>query len=272
MRQTDKKHTGTQTGNNTYQNAKMAKNKIKQIYTFREGLGDGLPIALGYLTVSFGFGIAAVQAGLYPLTALIVSLINETSAGQTAGLTVLAAHAPLVKTLIEMAVTQFVINLRYALMAISLSQRVDGSFTIPARLVLGFSITDEIFAVASTKRERVGTHYFAGLCLLPYTGWAAGTLVGALAGSLLPTAIGQALGIVLYGMFLALILPPARRERGILVAVLVAAGLSCLIRYIPIFSFISSGFSIIISGVCGALVAAWLCPVSVDPEPEEVAA
>lgn len=110
----------------------MVKKTVLQTYSFREGLRDGLPIALGYLTVAFGFGLTAVQAGLYPLTALILSLINETSAGQTAGLSVIAAHG----TLIEMALTQFIINLRYSLMAISLSQRVDASFTVPARLLL----------------------------------------------------------------------------------------------------------------------------------------
>ena len=155
----------------------MVKKTVLQTYSFREGLRDGLPIALGYLTVAFGFGLTAVQAGLYPLTALILSLINETSAGQTAGLSVIAAHG----TLIEMALTQFIINLRYSLMAISLSQRVDASFTVPARLFLGFSITDEIFAVASTKHDPVGTRYFSGIALLPYFAWAAGTLIGALA-------------------------------------------------------------------------------------------
>ena len=159
----------------------MVKKTVLQTYSFREGLRDGLPIALGYLTVAFGFGLTAVQAGLYPLTALILSLINETSAGQTAGLSVIAAHG----TLIEMALTQFIINLRYSLMAISLSQRVDASFTVPARLLLGFSITDEIFAVASTKHDPVGTRYFSGIALLPYFAWAAGTLIGALAGAFL---------------------------------------------------------------------------------------
>lgn len=246
--------------------------KHPQYYSTREGLRDGLPIALGYLTVSFGFGIAAVQIGLSPLTALLISLFNETSAGQTAGLSVLASladHASLILTLLEMAMTQFVINLRYALMALSLSQRVDSSFTIPARLLLGFSITDEIFAVASTKRERVGTRYFAGLCILPYLGWATGTLIGALAGYLLPDRISQSLGILLYGMFLALIIPPARRERGVLIAVLTAAGISCLFYYLPFLSFIGNGIAIIISGLGGALVAAWLCPV--EPERGEVA-
>lgn len=175
----------------------MVKKTVLQTYSFREGLRDGLPIALGYLTVAFGFGLTAVQAGLYPLTALILSLINETSAGQTAGLSVIAAHG----TLIEMALTQFIINLRYSLMAISLSQRVDASFTVPARLFLGFSVTDEIFAVASTKHDPVGTRYFSGIALLPYFAWAAGTLIGALAGAFLPPLVSQPMGIMLYGMF-----------------------------------------------------------------------
>ena len=224
----------------------MVKKTVLQTYSFREGLRDGLPIALGYLTVAFGFGLTAVQAGLYPLTALILSLINETSAGQTAGLSVIAAHG----TLIEMALTQFIINLRYSLMAISLSQRVDASFTVPARLLLGFSITDEIFAVASTKHDPVGTRYFSGIALLP-------------------PLVNQPMGIMLYGMFFAIILPPARRERGVLVAVLIGAACACLFRYLPGLNRVGSGFAVIISGVAGALAAAWLFPVPPEPERED---
>ena len=115
----------------------------KQIYTFKEGLSDGVPIGLGYLSVSFGFGIAVVAAGLSPLIALLISMSNETSAGQKAGLDIIIAQGGL----IEMILTQFIINLRYSLMGISLSQRLDGSFTTPWRMLLSFSITDEIFAV-----------------------------------------------------------------------------------------------------------------------------
>ncbi len=243
----------------------MVKSTVLQSYSFRDGLRDGLPIALGYLTVSFGFGLTAVQAGLYPLTALILSLVNETSAGQTAGLSVIVSHG----TLVEMALTQFIINLRYSLMAISLSQRVDGSFTVPARLILGFSITDEIFAVASTKRYPVGTRYFSGIALLPYVFWATGTLIGALAGAFLPPLISQPMGIMLYGMFFAIIVPPARRERGVLVAVLIGAACACLFRYLPVLNRVGSGFAVIISGVAGALVAAWLFPVPSEPERED---
>lgn len=236
--------------------------KAKQAYTYREGLRDGVPIGLGYLSVSFGFGIAVVSAGLAPLVAVIISMINETSAGQLAGLTVILEGG----TLIEMALTQLVINLRYSLMGISLSQRLDGSFSTPWRMLLSFSITDEIFAVASTKQQRVGTRYFSGLATVPYIGWTLGTLLGALAGTLLPPVIRDSLGLMLYGMFIAIIIPPARRERGVLFAVSVAVGLSCIFYYVPLFDFLSGGFSLIISAVVAAALAAWLFPVPVADE------
>ncbi len=239
---------------------------IRQAYTFRQGLRDGLPIGLGYLSVSFGFGIAVVSGGLAPLIAVLISMTNETSAGQMAGLTIILASGPL----LEMALTQFVINLRYSLMAISLSQRLDKSFSTPWRMLLAFSITDEIFAVASTKANRVGTRYLAGLSTLPYIGWVLGTLLGALAGTLLPDVIRTSLGLMLYGMFIAIIIPPARRERGVLFAVLVAVGLSCILYYIPLFGFISSGFALIISAVIAAALAAWLFPVKPHADPKEV--
>lgn len=239
----------------------------KQAYTYLQGLRDGLPIGLGYLSVSFGFGIAVVAAGLHPLIAVLISMINETSAGQVAGLSILVAVlAGGGSAYLEMALTQLVINVRYSLMAISLSQRLDKSFTTPWRMLLAFSITDEIFAVASTKRERVGIRYFSGLSTLPYVGWAIGTLLGALAGSILPPMVRNSLGLMLYGMFLAIILPPARRERGVLFAVCVSVGLSCILYYVPVFDFLSGGFSLIISSVIGAALAAWLFPV---PKPDE---
>ncbi len=234
----------------------------KQAYTYKNGCMDGMPIALGYLSVSFGFGIAVVSAGLSPLLAVLISMTNETSAGQFAGLTILLSSGPL----IEMALTQLVINIRYSLMAISLSQRLDDSFTTPWRMLLSFSITDEIFAVASTKRERVGVRYFAGLATTPYLGWTIGTLLGALIGTILPPMVRNALGLMLYGMFLAIIIPPARRERGVLFAVCVAVGLSCLLYYIPFFDFLSSGFALIISAIVAAALAAWLFPVPVDED------
>lgn len=234
----------------------------QQAYTFREGLRDGVPIGLGYLSVSFGLGIAAVAAGLSPLIALIISMTNETSAGQKAGLDLIAECLPLAEGIVTMILSQLVINLRYSLMGISLSQRLDSTFTTPWRMFLAFSITDEIFAVASTKKKRVGVNYFFGLSFIPYVGWAVGTLLGALAGTLLPEMVRGCLGLMLYGMFIAIIIPPARQERGVLFAVCVAVGLSCIFYYVPIFSFLSGGFALIISAVIAAALAALMFPVA----------
>ena len=238
----------------------------KQAYTFREGLRHGIPIGLGYLSVSFGLGIAAVAAGLSPLIALIISMTNETSAGQKAGLDLIAECLPLAEGLITMVLSQLIINLRYSLMGISLSQRLDESFTTPWRMFLAFSITDEIFAVAITRREKVGVNYFFGLSFIPYVGWATGTLLGALAGTLLPDMVRGCLGLMLYGMFIAIIIPPSRRERGVLFSVCLAVALSCFFYFLPLFDFLSDGLALIISAVIAAVVAAILFPV---PSPDQ---
>ncbi len=241
----------------------------QQAYTFKEGLKDGIPIGLGYLSVSFGIGIAAVAAGLSPLIALIISMTNETSAGQKAGLDLITECLPLAEGIITMILSQLIINLRYSLMGISLSQRLDGSFTTPWRMLLSFSITDEIFAVASTKGEKVGVKYFAGLSTIPYVGWSLGTLLGALAGTLLPDMVRGCLGLMLFGMFIAIIVPPARRERGVLFAVCLAVALSCVFYFVPLFDFLSDGLALIISAVIAAVVAALVFPVPA-PEDKEV--
>ena len=232
---------------------------------FGRGLIDGVPIALGYLSVSFSFGIAAVNGGLSPLAAVLISLTNLTSAGQVAGLAIILGAGPL----IEMAVTQLVINIRYFLMSLSLSQRLDSSFTLRHRLLAAFGITDEIFGVAASKHERLVPRYMYGLILFPLVGWTLGTLLGAVAGNILPDSLKYALGIAIYGMFVAIVVPPARRDRGVLVGVLVAIGISCLLAYVPIFSFITSGFSIIVAAVIAAVVAALLFPIPDEDEEQE---
>ena len=224
---------------------------------FSQGLTDGIPIALGYLSVSFGFGITAFNGGLKALTALLISLTNVTSAGQVAGVAVIIAGG----SFAEMALTEFIINLRYALMSITLSQKLDRSFTLPHRLICAFCVTDEIFAVASSKNGPVGKSYMYGLISLPYISWAAGTLLGAVAGQLLPENLAAALGIAVYGMFIAIIIPPAVKSRGVLCAVLIAAALSCALKYIPVFSSLTQGFSIIICGIAASVAAALLFPV-----------
>lgn len=223
---------------------------------FRRGLMDGIPIALGYLSVSFAFGLTAVAQGVPAWAATIISMGNLTSAGQFAALPLFAASA----SWMEMALTQLVINLRYALMSVSLSQKFDRSVKWLDRLWISFCNTDEIFAVASSRDGEVGRTYLLGLVLLPYFGWALGTFLGGAAGTVLPELVRDALGIAIYGMFLAIIIPPAKRQRPVLVVVLVAAGLSCCFAWIPGLNQISSGFTVIICAVVAAAVGAVLSP------------
>lgn len=230
---------------------------------FFKGLYHGIPIALGYLSVSFGFGIMAVKAGLSILAAVGISVTNLTSAGQAAGVAIIAAGG----SYIEMALTQLVINIRYSLMGLSLSQRLDKSFTTPHRLLASFGITDEIFAVASAQPGRVTPWYMYGLILISFLGWSGGTLLGAAAGQFLPAAITDAMGIVLYGMFLAIIIPPARKEKSVLTAVVIAALFSILFSYL--ITAVSPGFAVIISAIAASAVAALLFPIDEEEEEQE---
>lgn len=237
---------------------------MKKELNFAQGVRDGVPIGLGYLSVSFSFGLMAVRAGLPVWTAVLISASNLTSAGQVAGLSIIAAGG----ALIEMIVTQFVINMRYALMAVSLSQKTDASFTTLRRMTAAFGITDEIFAVAASQDGTFGAKYLYGLIVMPFLGWTGGTFLGAAAGNILPEAIKAALGIAIYGMFLAIIVPPAMTDRGVFLAALCAAVLSCCLTYIPALSAISQGFSVVICACAAAALAAWLHPIAEEPEGE----
>ncbi len=223
---------------------------------FRQGIRHGIPIGLGYLSVSFAFGMKAVGDGLTVLQAVLISMTNLTSAGQIAALPLMAAGA----SLAEMALTQLTINLRYALMSLSLSRKLDGSMGTLQRLIFSFANTDEIFAVSSAQPGKVGKRYLYGLMLAPWIGWSLGTFLGAAAGTLLPEFVRTALGIAIYGMFLAIILPPARKNGPVCFVVLVAVALSLCFHYIPGLNTVSSGFVIIICGVLAAAAGAWLFP------------
>ena len=188
---------------------------------------------------------------------MLVSMVNMTSAGQFAGITVMAS----VGSYLEMAVSQLVINLRYALMSISLSQKVNSQFQTGKKLILGFANTDEIFAVAMSREGEVGSCYFSGLALLPYLGWSLGTLAGAVCGNILPRQLSDALGLAIYGMFIAIVVPAAKKDSRILKMVIVAVLLSCCIYYIPIFQNISEGFAIIICAVAASLAGAAFFPI-----------
>lgn len=240
----------------------MSETKETTKLTYKKGFADGLPIALGYLSVSFTFGITAVGMGIPPIAAILISMTNLTSAGQVAGIGIIAACGGY----LEMAMAQLVINLRYALMGISLSQKLSSKYSLLHRIISSFGITDEIFAVASGQTSDIPPRYMYGLITLPYIFWAAGTAAGALLGAVLPESIQAALGIAIYGMFIAIVIPPAKKSRGILAVALCAAVLSCIIKYVPLFKGISGGTSVIICAVIAAGLGAFLFPVKTGEE------
>lgn len=225
---------------------------------FKEGIRDGFPICLGYLSVSMAFGLTAVKSGMPIWATILISLTNLTSAGQFAGTNLLLAQS----SYIELAITTFIINIRYFLMSLSVSQKVDQNFNLKMRLISSFGITDEVFAVSMQRRSELSFPYMLGLILTPILGWTGGTILGAVATSLLPEAITDAMGIALYGMFIAIIVPPAREERSVLIAVLLAIIASYGLHYLPI---LSGGWSVIFITIVVSGLAAFLFPI-----PEEV--
>lgn len=224
---------------------------------YQNGLHDGVAVALGYFAVSFAFGMEAVTKGLGILQAMLISLTNVTSAGQFSGLGIIAAGG----TFVELALTQLVINLRYCLMSFSLAQKLDRSAPNWHRYLMAYSVTDEIFALDASLNSTLKPAYHYGITSVAVPGWVLGTLAGAVSGTLLPAFVISALGVAIYGMFLAIIIPPARQDRTILTVVLSAMGLSFLFSVLPVLSQVSSGFVIIITTVAVAGIAAWLKPI-----------
>lgn len=225
---------------------------------WKDGFKDGIPICLGYIAVSFTFGIMARKAGLTTFQAVLISAVNVTSAGQFAGLGLIGAGA----TYIEMAITQFVINLRYCLMSCSLSQKLDPATSLGRRLLMSVGITDEIFGVSASVPGKLNPFYTYGTICIALPGWIFGTFLGVVSGNILPARALSALGVALYGMFIAIIIPPARKSRLLGGLVLISMALSFLFAKIPFFSQISSGFKIIILTVLIAGAAALRYPVS----------
>ena len=231
---------------------------------FGRGLRAGIPIGLGYLSVSFTFGIMAVSYGMVWWQAVIISMTTLTSAGQLAGIGVMVNPGQY----IEMLISQLTINVRYAFMSVSLSQKTSPKFRGVKRWLLGFFMTDEIFAVAAAEEE-VDTKFFLGLSVIPYVGWAMGTLIGSLIGNILPELLLHALCLAIYGMFLAIVAPKARASHAVLAVVAIAAGLHCVFYYAPVLNQISSGLTVSICAVAAAVLGALLFPVSKDGEEAE---
>jgi len=230
---------------------------------FKEGMRDGIPIALGYLAVSFTFGMMAVKDHIGILQAVIISMTNVTSAGQFAGLDIIVAGG----SLIEMALTQLIINLRYSLMSISLSQKLQKGTGTGKRLLLAYSVTDEIFGVSAARKGKLNIFYSYGAIAVAVPGWVLGTALGAISGSIMPAFLMSAFSVAIYGMFLAIIIPPAKEDKAVLGVVLAAMALASAFAYVPGMKKISSGFAIIIVTLLVSAIAAILHP---HVEEEEV--
>lgn len=221
--------------------------------TYKNGFIAGIPIGLGYLFVSFTFGMTAIIAGLSPFEAVLMSASNCTSAGQLAGTNLIIGHS----SYLELLITVSIINSRYFLMSTALSQKLHPSMTFMKRLIISFGMTDEVFAVTSVEVKDVTFSFFMGVFTLPFIGWTSGTLLGALIDSLMNPAMQHAASIAMYCMFIALVLPPAKHHADIRFVVLLTLVLRVLISLVPILNQISGGYSIIICGVTSAIIGAY---------------
>jgi predicted branched-subunit amino acid permease len=237
----------------------LEKESIKE---YKDGFIKGIPICLGYIPVSFTFGLMAVTGGLSKWLAIFTSLSNVTSAGQFAGVQLIFAGAGY----FEIALTTFVINMRYMLMSLSLSQKIAEETPLWKRLIFGFAITDEIFAIASVEKKKLTASYMFGLMTTPIFGWTLGTALGAFTSELLPERLAAAMGIALYAMFIAIIIPPAKKSKAVMITILEATVIMCIFRYVHLFDFISDGFKIIIATIVAAGISAALFPITEDEE------
>ena len=225
-------------------------------YELSEGIKDGIPIALGYFAVSIAFGVSAVSGNVPWWGATLISLTNLTSAGQKAGVDIMTAVGPI----LLIVLTTLIINMRYFLMGVSMSQKVEDKMPIWKRLLVAFGITDEIYAVSMNRKTLLTGSYMAGLIIPPIFGWTGGTLVGAVATNFLPQSLTGALGIALYGMFIAVIVPPLKKHKSVLFTVCLAILLSVLFTNVEFLSLFSDWAIVIITVVVSA-IAATLFPV-----------
>ncbi|WP_055070232.1 AzlC family ABC transporter permease [Clostridium massiliamazoniense] len=229
---------------------------VKRANEFKEGLKKGIPIGLGYISVSITFGMLAVRGGLDIGTAVLISMTNLTSAGQFAGIDLILNNA----IYIELALTTFIINIRYSLMSFAISQRLE-KVSLLKRMILSFGITDETYALASLEMGKLSYKFMLGLITCPYLGWVIGTFIGAISTAFMPVKLQDSLGIALYGMFLAIIIPASRRDNAVLKAIVISSLMSIGFFYFPVLKNISGGFSIIICSIVGAMIMAKLKPV-----------
>ena len=230
--------------------------------SFKKGIRDGIPIGLGYFAVSFTFGMMAVSGGLSVWQAVLISLTNLTSAGQFAGLEIIIAGG----SYWEIALTQLIINLRYCLMSFSLSQKLQRDIPWAHRYAVAFGVTDEIFGVSASQPGKLSPYYNYGAMCVAIPGWTLGTLVGGISGNILPEFLVSALSVAIYGMFLAVIIPLAKKNRVVLAVVAASMAISSLFAVAPVLKRVSSGFVIIITTILVAGAAAYFFPVEEERE------
>ena len=230
---------------------------------FFRGMKDGVPIALGYLAVAFSLGIIAKKAGVSPFQGFLTSFLCNASAGEYAGFTLIAAGA----SYIEMALATLVANARYFLMSCAESQRLDPDLGLGHRLLIGFDLTDEIFGISIAQEGYIHPFYPYGAMAVAIPGWSVGTMLGIIAGNVLPVRLVNALGVALYGMFFAIIIPPARKEKKIAGIILVCFILSYLFSVLPGLALLSEGTRTIILTVAISTAAALLFPRKEQEDP-----
>ena len=255
-----------ESSNQTLCSAQPAKPYAFSRKVFCEGMRDGVPIALGYFAVSFSLGIAARTAGFTPLQGFVASLLNNASAGEYAAFALIASGA----TYLEVAIITLIANARYLLMSCSLSQKFAPDTPLRHRLLVGYDVTDELFGLAISYEGWLDPYYMYGAILVAAPSWAVGTALGVVVGNLLPARVVSALSVALYGMFLAIIIPPARKNKVVAVLVLLSFALSLACGCLPLVSALSSGTRTIILTVLLSAGAALLFPIS-DEEKEDAA-
>lgn len=227
-----------------------------------DGLRDGLPIALGYLAVAFSLGMMARKVGMTPAQGFLSSILNHASAGEYAEITVIAATAPYW----EMALIILITNARYLLMSLALSQRVSSGTRMLHRILVGFGITDELFGANVAREGWLNPYYSYGIMTLALPFWASGTAFGILLGNVLPKMVVGALSVALYGMFLAIIIPPAKKDKVIAVLVVVSFTLSFLATKLPGISQLSESMRTIILTVVISAAGAYFFPVAKEAQ------
>lgn len=236
--------------------------KKENLNAFRDGIRDGIPIGLGYFAVSFSLGIAAKNAGISPVQGFIASLLCYASAGEYAGFTLIAADV----TYIEMAIMTFIINARYLLMSCAMSQRFKEGTSFLHRFFMGFGITDELFGISIARPGTINPVYTYGAALIAIPCWSVGTALGCIAGNMLPLRLVSAFSVALYGMFLAVIIPPSRKSKIIAGLIVICFIASYTSSYLPVVSGLSDGTRTILLTVVLSSGAAILFPRDAEEE------